>query len=686
MDIEAHRGEVFKIALNHAGSLLASTSGRSSDSGDGKFRLWDTSTGQLLLSGPCEGDQLQFSDDDRYLLYADPNYNKLLEVTPTPALRLLGRASRQLPGWSWSSLVFSPDGGLLATEGEDYIRLWDLRAGKELAVVPEQGRPWFLPDGKSLIISVWARGLERWPIKTVEAATNVIKLGPRIPLSEDCFYTGCELSRNGRFLATAVHTTGTNALVFDFENPSTPVTLGPQSHVGSVVISPDGRFVATGGSWEPSQVKVWEVASRRVLIELTASSPRRVTKSGKTSTLIAFSPDSHWLATSADHESAVRVWDLASRQVIRELPASYTPHYDLSPGLVMFSPDGRWLAACGGNDPVYRLYRTGSWESRLQLAGSPDNLAAPNLVSFSPDGEILAIGNPPHNTHLYSTATGRRLAVLEPPHQAQILSLGFSPDGATLAVYQSDSVVQLWDLRQIRHELAALNLDWDLPAYAPAPNQTAAKPTRVEIIEAPAAAERRAFLARAIPPRPADAPPRLIDLSPFYNAALTESWYEQAGASDLSELTPGLRELAGVLFDVRGLIQLGPNPPDEMGYPGEIRGIRVNQVCARLHFLHSAIFADQTPAGTGIGTYIVHYADGRNPSFPIEVGNWLNQPQGPTNIVVAWTGQNEKGRKAGQNIRLFKTTWTNPFPSVPITRIDFRADEARPFLVAITAE
>jgi hypothetical protein len=40
-------------------------------------------------------------------------------------------------------------------------------------------------------------------------------------------------------------------------------------------------------------------------------------------------------------------------------------------------------------------------------------------------------------------------------------SLAFSPDGATLAVMQRDSVVQLWDLRQLRQDLAALNLDWD---------------------------------------------------------------------------------------------------------------------------------------------------------------------------------------------------------------------------------
>src|SRR5437660_2578137 len=131
---------------------------------------------------------------------------------------------------------------------------------------------------------------------------------------------------------------------------------------------------------------------------------------------------------------------------------------------------------------------------------------------------------------------------------------------------QTDSVVQLWDLRQIRQQLAALNLDWDLPPYSAVP-PVETKPMHVEIAETPAAAQRRNFLARAIPPRPDDAPPRLIDLSNYYNAALTESWHEKIGGNDLSELTPGARELAGTLFDVRGLIQLGDTNPDEPDYP-----------------------------------------------------------------------------------------------------------------------
>ena len=45
----------------------------------------------------------------------------------------------------------------------------------------------------------------------------------------------------------------------------------------------------------------------------------------------------------------------------------------------------------------------------------------------------------------------------------------FSPDGDRLAVATNGDHVQLWDLRLIRQQLAAMGLDWDQP-----PDPTAA--------------------------------------------------------------------------------------------------------------------------------------------------------------------------------------------------------------------
>jgi WD40 repeat protein len=618
LDIDAHANEVSRLVFNHAGTLLGSLSRDS-------FRLWDSSTGHLIINAPGDGALVQFSDDDQYLAYADQWHISVCEIATHPVLRLLGRSNREL-GY-WPAPAFSPDSRLLATTEEE-IHLWDPAAGKELAIVPQYGRAHFRPDGKSLIVSRFSQGLCVWPTECSEGDSNVIRLGPvKYSASNHEFGLSTDLSLDGRLLVAAQFRKST-ALLYDFDNPTALVTLGPHSNISSTAISPDGHYVATAGL--PS--------------------------------------------------SGVKLWDVPKRQLVKELPDSVFR--------VAFSPDGRWLATRGEEN---RLYAVGSWESHLRLAVSQDDPWGP--FALSPDGEIWAIASSPHGTQLYSTATGQRLLSLEPPHQARIASISFSPDGATLAVFQRDHVLQLWNLRLIRKQLATLNLDWSLPPYATPASPRDGKPIRVEFIEEPAATERRAFLAREIPPRPANGSPHLVDLSSFYNAAFTESWHEDVSGNDLRELTPGVHELAGIPFDVRGLIQLGGPSIDERGYPWQHRDIRVNQVCSRLHFLHSAIFADKTPSGTAIGGYWIHFADGRYDNIPIVTGtdvlDWFSQPQeNLTNIVVAWTGQNEKSRKTGRNIRLFKTTWKNPFPSVPITRVDFEGGvtDARLFLVAITVE
>jgi hypothetical protein len=398
------------------------------------------------------------------------------------------------------------------------------------------------------------------------------------------------------------------------------------------------------------------------------------------------SPDGRFVATDTHRGSGVKLWEVATRQVLRDEVLRGLPPSSPSTEL-LFSPAGRWLAIRGKDN---YLYEVGSWKLRLRVP-MPEN-ASPMVqrFAFSPDEEIWAVGNPSDHTELYATGTGQRLAILEPPQPAMIVSLAFSPDGTTLAVLQRDRAVQLWDLREIRRQLANLGLDWERPSYVAAVEKEV-KPMRFELTDYPISASRRAFLAHEIPPRPTGASERLIDLTAFYNAALTECWYDSAGGKDLSALTPGLRNLGGTLFDVRGLIQVGGAAPDGMAYAKTVKGIRVNRACGRLQFLHAAITAHEgTLTGDVIGKYRVHYDDGRKIDVPIlegsDVLDWLgDSAEELTGVVVAWTSQNQP---TNQQIRLFKTTWVNPFPSVLVSSIDFLAAErvAQPFLVAITAE
>lgn len=205
------------------------------------------------------------------------------------------------------------------------------------------------------------------------------------------------------------------------------------------------------------------------------------------------------------------------------------------------------------------------------------------------------------------------------------------------------------------------------------------------------AAAKRQFL-QLIPHRLSQAPSNLIDLSDYYNAALVQSWHPGMGNNSLDALPPGLLQLGGTLFDVRGIVQLSGKELQRAGrnsYPQKILGIGVSQTCRQLHFLHATGW--RTRDGTPIGSYIVHYADGKEQTIPIvygeDVRDWSAGSDSSTELkrgTIVWSATN----KAPLPVRLFETTWLNPNPETEITAIDYLStlSESAPFLIAITAE
>jgi len=69
-----------------------------------------------------------------------------------------------------------------------------------------------------------------------------------------------------------------------------------------------------------------------------------------------------------------------------------------------------------------------------------------------------------------------------------------------------------------------------------------------------------------MPPRDPKADKQMLDLSAFYNAALSESWHGGT-ENDLAALPAGLQTLDGVKFDIRGIVQLRSKSPSSAKYP-----------------------------------------------------------------------------------------------------------------------
>ena len=208
------------------------------------------------------------------------------------------------------------------------------------------------------------------------------------------------------------------------------------------------------------------------------------------------------------------------------------------------------------------------------------------------------------------------------------------------------------------------------------------------------ASERAAEPPPIYPLRDRQATPDLIDLSAYYNTALTESWHSNA-RSDLAMLPIGVHNFAGVDYDVRGMVQVAGKERAAERIPMRIDGIKIQRKCTRLHFLHSAGFGSVTDGGQQVGTYIVHFAGNRmQVEIPIiygrDVRNWHNMADEPRSTAGSQAGRGGNGISAdSQNLlRLFTATWVNVVPGEEIESIDFVSSRGKvaPFLIAITAE
>jgi WD40 repeat protein len=274
--------------------------------------------------------------------------------------------------------------------------------------------------GADFLVHLWSTTDPRHPIAS----------GPPIG-GASTWINAVAFSPDGTTLAIA-SSDGNNGLrLFDLASGRIIATMPHSSPVTSVKFSPDGASVITGAN--DGTARLWPVTSTALEgMDYIVSADR-------------FSPDGDTLAIgSAD----LRLFDVADPQHPRLLGPAI-PNPDAFSGTLAFAPNNRLLAEGRGKSGTLQLWNVDNPAQPVPL-GPPLNAHTLQIetLAFSHDSAILATGSRDGAVHLWDVRTPEAPVLLSTPGTfgGTVNQVAFSPNGKLLAAGSTDKTVRLWDI------------------------------------------------------------------------------------------------------------------------------------------------------------------------------------------------------------------------------------------------
>jgi len=373
-------------------------------------------------------------------------------------------------------VVFSPDGKILATSGQDKtVRIWDGETGKPGPVLVHDAlvnRLSFNPDGTRLATAGLTGRV--WDVKTGKSID--------LHLKTEGVVRSLNFSPDGKRLVSAGDDKALRVWVAETGKPVAQLR-GLNSSVFHVAFSPDGRHIVAGGN--DLSARIWEVETGK---------PLPVLPLGAACLSVAYSSDGTLIVTTTAGNLAI-VWDAKTGKLVstmgkvasasiknlafgRDAQSIITAHadgkievLDLQTGrtkavpnsggspvnAASVSPDGtRVVTASGSTNMVFtgelqlaRIWKQGEIEPAVELR---NRLVAVSVSEawFNPDGKLAITVNKDGTAKVWDAARGTSLVDLGlasfPQGSSGFPDAAISPNGKFVALTSLDGRVRVWDM------------------------------------------------------------------------------------------------------------------------------------------------------------------------------------------------------------------------------------------------
>ena len=380
---------------------------------------------QENLVGDSEVLAVCFSSDGAYMAWSDMWGN--VKIRHRVTLQYLDGQPLQenYPVWT---LAFHPQRNILAWGSQGgVVTLFDLATKTRIASADMNstgvGHVEFTRDGKHLICAC-ADSISTWNADDL-LAQGVVGPNPiatRITHSSN-FPSVSHIQQRGQIVSA-----GDDGYIriWDWKNGrevrSEPVS---QQRLQKVVVSPDGKMIATGG--EDGFLRLLESDTLKLIHQFSGS------RNGNWIRGLAFSPDGSRLVSTSEF-GEIRLWDVLERRELSCIPA----HKNQSMSIA-FAPDGTRFATAG-HDHKCRVWDLEKIEEDGYLS-----IGESAFQSLSVGSRIATLACDDGQIRIIDLRSKRQVPAINTEDRV-VRRVAMSPDGTRMVSIGFDRRLNLWDL------------------------------------------------------------------------------------------------------------------------------------------------------------------------------------------------------------------------------------------------